>query len=85
MRRRARQKWAFAQQMLAAHLLNHEATAQAAAAARVEHLTRHMRWAPAFAARVVQRAEQSGLVRRQGDMLILTEHGRQVARQVVGA
>jgi manganese/zinc/iron transport system permease protein len=84
MQRRARQKWAFAQQMLAAHLLNHEDTPEAAAESRVEHLTRHLRWAPAFAARVVRRAEQSGLLQRQGDMLLLTERGRQVARQVTG-
>jgi manganese/zinc/iron transport system permease protein len=84
MRRRARQKWVFAQQMLTAHLLNHEATPEAATESRVEHLTRHLRWAPAFAARVVRRAEQSGLLQRQGDMLLLTEQGRQVARQVTG-
>jgi manganese/zinc/iron transport system permease protein len=83
-RRRTRQKWAFAQQMLAAHLLHHEATPQAAAESRVEHLTRHMHWAPAFAAGVVRRAEQSGLLQRQGDMLMLTERGRQVARQAGG-
>ncbi len=84
MRRRKRQKWTFAQQMLTSHLLNHEATPQATAESRVEHLTRHMRWAPAFAAQVVQRAEQSGLLQRQGETLILTERGRQVARQVGG-
>ncbi len=82
MQRRNRQKWAFAQQMLAAHLLNHEATPQAAEESRVEHLTRHMRWAPDFAARVVQRAEQRGLLQQQGEQLLLTERGRQVAQQV---
>jgi manganese/zinc/iron transport system permease protein len=85
MRRRKRQKWIFAQQMLTSHLLNHETTPQAAAESRVEHLTRHMRWAPAFAAQVVKRAEQSGLLQRQGETLILTERGRQVARQVGGS
>jgi manganese/zinc/iron transport system permease protein len=82
MHRRTRQKWSFAQQMLAAHLLHHEATPEAAEESRVEHLTRHMHWAPAFAARVVRRAEQAGLLQRQGDTLLLTEQGRQVARQV---
>ncbi len=85
MRRRTRQKWTFAQQMLTAHLLHHEATPQAAEESRVEHMTRHMQWAPDFAARVVRRAEQGELLRRQGDMLVLTERGRQMARQVMGA
>lgn len=84
MRRRTRQKWTFAQQMLTTHLLNHEATPQASEESRVEHLTRHMHWPPTFATRVVRRAEQGGLLRRQGDTLILTERGRQMARQVVG-
>jgi manganese/zinc/iron transport system permease protein len=82
--RRARQKWTFAQQMLATHLLNHEATTEAVHESRIEHLTRHMHWAPGFAARVVRQAEQRGLISRQGDTLILTEQGRQVARQGVG-
>jgi manganese/zinc/iron transport system permease protein len=83
-RRRMRQKWTFAQQMLAAHLLHHEATPEAATVARVEHLTRHLHWAPTFAARVVRQARQSGLVQQQGDTLILTERGRQVARHAAG-
>jgi manganese/zinc/iron transport system permease protein len=83
-RRRTRQKWTFAQQLLTAHLLNHETDSQAAPESRVEHLTRHMLWAPAFATRVVRRAERSGLLQRRGDTLILTERGRQMARQVAG-
>lgn len=83
-RRRTRQKWAFAQQLLTAHLLNHETTFQAEEESRVEHLTRHMLWAPTFASRVVRRAERGGLLQRQGDTLILTERGRQMARQVAG-
>jgi Mn-dependent DtxR family transcriptional regulator len=43
-----------------------------------------MLWAPAFATRVVRRAERSGLLQRRGDTLILTERGRQMARQVAG-
>lgn len=79
LRRRTRQKWDFAQKMLVSHLLHHEATPQAAEESHVEHLTHHMHWPPAFAVRVVQRAEQRGLLHRQGDMLILTERGRQAA------
>lgn len=79
--RRARQRWEFAQQMLALHLLNHEGTPEAAAESRVEHLNKHMRWTPTFAIQVVRRAEQRGLVRRQGERLALTDQGRQVAQE----
>ncbi len=83
--RRWRQKWLFAQQLLAAHLLHHEATPRMAEESCMEHLTRHMRWHPRFAARVVRLAEQRGLLHCQGDLLLLTEEGRQVARQSPGA
>ncbi|MCG8352090.1 MAG: metal ABC transporter permease [Chloroflexales bacterium] len=79
--RRMRQRWEFAQQMLALHLLHHEGTPSAADESQFEHLIYHMRWAPAFADDVVQRAEQRGLIHRQGKMLNLTEHGRRFARQ----
>jgi manganese/zinc/iron transport system permease protein len=79
--RRARQRWEFAQQMLALHLLNHEGTAAAEEECRPEHLTAHLRWQPAFATAVVRRAEQGGLVQRSGDLLALTERGRQLAQE----
>ncbi len=80
--RRRRQHWEFAQQMLALHLLHHEGTPEAASEARAEHLNRHMHWAPAFATQVVRRAEQRGLIQRQGELLFLTDAGRQMAQQV---
>jgi manganese/zinc/iron transport system permease protein len=79
-RRRARQRWEFAQTMLAIHLLNHEGKPEAATESRVEHLDEHLRWQPYFAREVVQRAVRRGLVREQGGMLALTERGRGVAR-----
>lgn len=79
--RRMRQRWEFAQQMLALHLLHHEGTSEAVSEARVEHLNQHMRWTPAFAIQVVRRAEQRGLIQRQGELLLLTDAGRQMAQQ----
>jgi manganese/zinc/iron transport system permease protein len=79
--RRMRQRWEFAQQMLALHLLHHEGTPSASDESQFDHLLYHLRWAPAFADGVVQRAEQRGLIHRQGKMLNLTEDGRQFARQ----
>jgi manganese/zinc/iron transport system permease protein len=79
--RRARQRWEFAQQMLALHLLNHEGTAEAAEECSPAHMGSHLRWRPAFADAVLRRAEQGGLVRRNGDLLALTERGRQLAQE----
>lgn len=83
-RRRARQRWEFAETMLAIHLLNHEDSPQAALENREAHLHEHLRWEPDFARRVVRRAEGSGLLARSGDRLALTDRGRSVARETVG-
>ncbi len=40
-----------------------------------------MRWQPVFATCVGRRAEQRGLIRNQAGGLLLTERGRQMARQ----
>lgn len=83
-RRRARQRWEFAQKMLAIHLLNHEGSPAAATENREPHLHEHLRWAPEFAARVVRQAEKKGLVqRRDHDRLMLTERGRGLGREVI--
>jgi len=79
--RRARQRWEFAQQMLALHLLNHEGTAEAIEECSPSRLSAHLRWPPAFAAEVVRRAEQGGLVQRRGELLKLTERGRRLAQE----
>jgi manganese/zinc/iron transport system permease protein len=85
-RRRARQRWEFAQAMLAIHLLNHEASPAAATENRETHLHEHLRWEPGFARAVVRRAQGAGLVARvNGDRLALTDRGRSVAREMVAA
>jgi manganese/zinc/iron transport system permease protein len=79
--RRARQRWAFAQQMLAMHLLTHEGSAAAVEECDPGHLSDHLRWRPEFTAAVVSRAEQEGLVERRGGLLALTERGRGLAHE----
>lgn len=79
-RRRRRQRWAFARQMLLIHLATHEGTPAAAAESRIDHMQRHMRWQPEFAQRVVQSAAERGLVTHDADRLYLTESGRNAAR-----
>jgi manganese/zinc/iron transport system permease protein len=79
--RRARQRWEFAQQMLALHLLNHEGTPEAPEECSPAHVVSHLRWPAPFADAVLRRAEQGGLVERQGPLLALTERGRTLAQE----
>lgn len=79
--RRARQRWEFAQQMLALHLLNHEGTAEAGEECNPAHLSQHLRWQPAFVSAVVRRAEEAGLISRSGTILALTDQGRRLAQE----
>jgi manganese/zinc/iron transport system permease protein len=84
-RRRARQRWDFAQTMLTIHLLNHEGSPEAATENRVEHLHEHLRWDEGFAAAVVERAERRRLVSRPTQQrLALTGTGREMARATIG-
>ena len=83
-RRRARQRVQFAVAMLTIHLLNHEGSPEAAVESRLDHLPEHLRWTPAFAERIAERAEREGLVRREsGVRLILTDQGRAQAREAM--
>lgn len=81
--RRRRQRWNFAQTMLAIHLLNHEGTPAAANENRVDHLWEHLRWQPTFAEEVVRHAERRGMVRRQQGHLFLTSEGRHLAQKAM--
>jgi len=82
-RRRSRQRWEFAQTMLAIHLLNHEGLPKADEEYHLAHLQEQMRWKPDFADRVVRQAERRGIILSQGEYLSLTDRGRQVARQAI--
>jgi manganese/zinc/iron transport system permease protein len=81
--RRRRQRWEFAQTMLAIHLLHHEGTPQAEAENRVEHLWEHFRWQPQFAEQVVRYGERKGKLRRRNGRLSLTPDGRQLAQEAM--
>jgi manganese/zinc/iron transport system permease protein len=82
-RRKVRQRWEFSQTMLAIHLLNHEGLPEAEQESRIEHLREHMRWEPKFAEGVVRRAVDQAWVKVQNRQLVLTEPGRERARQVL--
>jgi manganese/zinc/iron transport system permease protein len=83
LRRRKRNRLEFAQAMLAIHLLNHEGKPDATDESRIDHLRKHIRWAPTFAAQVVRYAEQKGVVRQQAGVLGLTDAGRALAQEAM--
>lgn len=82
-KRRARQRWEFAQTMLTIHLFNHEGLPNAAEESRVDHLDRHLRWAPDFASNVIRLAERNALIDSDAGTLYLTEIGRSRAREAI--
>ena len=81
--RRIRQKWEFAETMLAIHLMNHEGRPAYEDEAHVEHLIEHMHWEHDFAGKVVRRAQREGLITRRESTLYLTESGRVRAREAL--
>ncbi|MBO9324412.1 MAG: metal ABC transporter permease [Roseiflexus sp.] len=81
---RVRQRWEFAQAMLAVHLLHHQATVQAVVECQAAHLSEHLNWPPAFTEQVVRRAEQRGLLVQQNGMLTLTDQGRRFVATILG-
>jgi manganese/zinc/iron transport system permease protein len=82
-RRRWRLKWAFAEKMLSIHLQQHEGRPEEARENRAAHLQEHLRWEADFAERVVRYAERDGLVRRRGELLVLTDAGRALASEAI--
>jgi manganese/zinc/iron transport system permease protein len=82
-RMRRNQKWRFAEQMLAIHLLQHEDTPEADRETREAHLQEHLSWTPTFAERVVRRSTQRGTIERRNGHLALTDRGRRVAKQAL--
>lgn len=82
-RRRARQRWEFAETMLAIHLFNHEGLPNSVEESQVEHLDAHLRWEPDFATRVVRGAERRGLIQSQAGRLSLTDDGRRLAQEAI--
>jgi manganese/zinc/iron transport system permease protein len=82
-RRRNRQRFEFAQTMLAIHLFHHEGEPEAERENNLDHLHEHLRWEPAFANTLVQRAEQHGLLSNINGNLVLSEKGRSLAQEVM--
>lgn len=69
--------------MLVVHLLNHEGTAESKEECRQDHLTDHVNWTEVVAHAAVEKALSVGLIKRSGELLCLTERGRNKARSVI--
>jgi manganese/zinc/iron transport system permease protein len=79
---RRRRQARFAVEMLVVHLSRHEDTAHEAVENSPAHLTADLAWSPAFADQALRRASAGGLVRREGEVLRLTDAGRTLAAKV---
>lgn len=82
-RRRVRQRWEFAQMALAVHLYHHEGLAEAQRECRVDHLAYHLRWEEPFGSQVIRRGLAERIFLRQEEVLVLTDKGRELARQAM--
>ena len=82
-RRRSQQRWEFAQTMLAIHLFTHEGLPEAVTECRRDHLTVHLRWQAGFSERVIEKAQEHGLIQTDNGFLRLTEDGRNLARRAI--
>jgi manganese/zinc/iron transport system permease protein len=80
--RRRQQRKAFEETMLAVHLYQHEGTDAEVDEARVDGLHRHLHWDVDRVAAVVDRSITHGVVVRAGELLKLTDAGRERARAV---
>ena len=81
--RRLRQRWEFAQAMLAIHLFNHEGLPEADRESEIAHLHEHLQWRPDFVEKVIRLALREGLVEDRAGYLHLTDEGRQLARRMI--
>lgn len=82
-RMRRAQKWRFAEKLLAVHLLNHQGSPEARRECHINTVHSHMNWERDFALRVARLAQREGFVVRQGELLLLTEKGVNLAQDAM--
>jgi manganese/zinc/iron transport system permease protein len=83
LRRRAVQRVEFGARMLLVHLLHHEHAADASRECHPVTLHRHLQWTEAHTRQVVRHARSQELVEMSGELLVLTESGRDLAQHAV--
>jgi hypothetical protein len=69
--------------MLLVHILHHEHTEEAREECRRTTLHHHLRWSEGFTRQVAREAELRGLVVPAGELVALTDSGRDRAQHAV--
>jgi manganese/zinc/iron transport system permease protein len=82
-RRRTTQRLDFGVRMLLVHLLHHEHSPDALEECRVATLHRHLQWTEGLTRQTVREASARELAERSGELLVLTETGRDLAQRAV--
>ena len=85
LRRRRVQRISFARRMLLVHLLHHEGTPEATRECHPAHLQEHLRWDERLADLAIRSARREGWVVVRGELLHLTDQGRENARAAMVA
>jgi len=78
------QRWDFASRVLTVHLLQHEGTPAESSENAVRHMGEGLSWSARFASAVIAAGLDEELIRREGELLVLTDLGRETARQTLG-
>lgn len=79
--KQVRQKWEFSHDLLLVHLFNHEGSPDYSEESRIDHLYKHMLWGHKFGLKVVDLASKRGNITVQNNRLLLTQKGREIAKQ----
>lgn len=82
-RQQKQQRLDLATRMLAVHLLHHQGTPVEQEETRTSGLHRHLSWSPSFTDQVVRSARAREIVEPRDELLVLTEHGRDLAESSV--
>ncbi len=82
-RRRSAQRLEFGTRMLLVHVLHHEQTPAARQECHPATLHRHLRWSEGHTRQVIRHATSHGFADLSGELLVLTESGRDLAQYAV--
>ena len=81
--RQRRQKSDFSIAMLLIHLFTHEDLPEAKSECRIDHLTEHLSWSESLSKRAVEAALGLKYIWLEGQLLRLTDRGREMARNAI--
>lgn len=77
------QRWDFPSETLAIHLLQAEMAHAEETERVVSHMNNHMLWSDDYTSGVIARCLEEGLIKKQGNKLVLTDYGREKAKNSI--